>query len=412
MQRYFRGERIHDDTREEILYTLVDALLQDGILPYPHVFELAFVCHWGLRKQLVRGIKEYAERWDSTCAKLRYWAIPGSRKEDLLVSCLRLATIDMALRLASFRYISKLPFSEQAIPLWAKRGGNTAFLKRLKEQCASKPSNTELADAVGVANDKTKAGWFYKGQRPSSAHMQVLARALAERIPGTNEHDLLTEMNRHYTLAALCQKLASRIGWDKVMELVGALYHQAIRTQRFFEQETKPIEENYSHFILYFILGAGRSFQAPWLKYLWDTEKDREWKKDIVCVERDWVSRLFQVNLRFSDEGVLERCTGTNYLYINPYDRPPDGGYYGALLHRDDPDGISAGFDYVSARYIDNEIDGEMALWGGAGPEAYDWDKKTESQFRFAVESNSDSARALFSIITVNTHHTVTTSNI
>jgi len=245
-----------------------------------------------------------------------------------------------------------------------------------------------------VANDKTKAGWFYKGQSLSRAHLQALARALAERMPGTNEHDLLTEMNRHYALAVLCQRLASRIGWDRVMELVGALYHQATRIQRLFEQETKPVEENYSHFILHFILGAGRSFQAPWLKYLWDTEKDPEWKKDIVCVERDWVSRLFQVNLRFSDEGVLERRTGTNYLYINPYDRPPDGGYYGALLHRDDPDGISAGFDYVSARYIDNKIDGEMALWGGAGPEAYDWDKKTESQFRLAVESNFDSARA------------------
>ena len=395
MQRYFRGERVHDDTREEILFILVDVLLKDGILPYPHVFELAFTCHWGLRKQLVRGIREYAERWDSTCAKLRYWAIPHSRKEDLLVSCLRLATIDMALRLASFRYLSKLPLPEQAIPLWAKRGGNTTFLKRLKEQCADKPSNAELADAVGVANDKTKAGWFYKGRRLSRAHMQALAGALIARIPGTNEHDLLAEMNRHYALAALCEKLASRIGWDKVMELVGALYHQATRIQRFFEQETKPVEENYSHFLLHFILGAGRSFQALWLQYLWDTENDPEWKQDIVCVERDWVSRLFQVNLRFSDEGVLERCTGTNYLYINPYDKPPGGGYYGALLHRDD-DGISAGFDYVSARYIDNKIDGEMALWGGAGWEAWacNWDKNTEDQFRLAIESNPDSARA------------------
>jgi len=38
--------------------------------------------------------------------------------------------------------------------------------------------------------------------------------------------------------------------------------------------------------------------------------------------------------------------------------------------------------------------DGLQALWGGAGPEAYDLDKKTESQFRLAIESNSDSARA------------------
>ena len=277
----------------------MDTLLKDVTLPYPHVFELAFECHWAVKKQLLRGISEYAERWDSICAKLRYWAIPHSQKEDLLISCLRLVIIDLALRLASFRYLSKLSPLEQAIPLWAKRGGNAMYLKHLKERCNSKPSNAELADAVGVANEKTKAGWFYRGQRPSREHMQALARAFAERMPGTNEH-LLAEINRHYALAALCDRLSSRIGWDRVVELAGALYHQTIRLQRFFEQDPKLVEENYSHYLVQFILGTTRSFQAPCIKYLWDTENDPEWKQDIVCVERDWTSRLIQVNFRFT----------------------------------------------------------------------------------------------------------------
>jgi hypothetical protein len=159
------------------------------------------------------------------------------------------------------------------------------YLKHLKERCNSKPSNAELADAVGVANDKTKAGWFYRGQRPSREHMQALARAFAERMPGTNEHNLLAEMNRHYALAALCDKLSLRIGWDRVMELVGALFHQTIRLQRFFEQDPKPVEENYSYYLVQFILGTERSFQSPYIKYLWDTENDPEWKQDIVCLD-------------------------------------------------------------------------------------------------------------------------------
>jgi tetratricopeptide (TPR) repeat protein len=261
----------------------------------------------------------------------------------------------------------------------------------LKDRCIDKPSNDELADAVGV-NDKTKAGWFYKGKRPSEENLQALAKVLAEKMHGTDEHELLAEMKRHYALAGLCEKLESRIGRDKIIELVGSLYHQANQIQSFFEIETKPVEENYPSSLLHFTLGAGRSFNALWLKHLWKVEKDNEWKRDIVCVERDWVSRLFQVNLRFSDEGVLERRPGTSYLYINPYDKPPDGGYYGALLHRDD-DGISAVFDYVSAKFIDNKIDGEMKIWGGTGPEAYDWDEKTERQFRAAIASKPASAR-------------------
>jgi tetratricopeptide (TPR) repeat protein len=58
------------------------------------------------------------------------------------------------------------------------------------------------------------------------------------------------------------------------------------------------------------------------------------------------------------------------------------------------PNHISASFDYVSAIFVDHMIDGEMALWGGAGPEAYNWDEKAESQFRRAIQSNPNSARA------------------
>jgi hypothetical protein len=393
MQRYFRGERIDDSTRKEILYLFSDALLKEGILP-AQPLDPIFECRWGLKKALVRAIDEYAERWESVCAKLRYWAIPTSRRQDLLFSILRLAIIDLAFRVACYRKIAGLPRIDKHIPFWAKRKGSASFLKQLKARCDKKPTNTELAGEAGVANIKTLTSWFNEGKRPSPEHMKLLAEALASRMPGTEYNTLLDEITQHYAFAELCDRLTGLIGGRYCMELVEALYDQTNRIMEFLERDDFLAEQLNLHWFLQLIQGASKSFQAPWLKYLWDTEEDVDWKRDMVCVERDWVSRIFQANLRFTDEGVLERHTGTNYLYVNPYDLPPDGGYYGALLHRDDPDGISAGFDYVSASYIDNMIDGEMALWGGAGPEAYDWDKKTENLFRHAIDSNPDDARA------------------
>lgn len=161
----------------------------------------------------------------------------------------------------------------------------------------------------------------------------------------------------------------------------------------FFERDNLPAEQWGTHFFLQFMLGAGRSFQAPWLKHLWDTEKDPEWKRDMVCAEKDWVARVFQTNMRFADEGVLERRSGSVFLYQDSRGAS-DGITYSALLYRNDPESVSAGFDYISAGYIEHMIDSEMALWGGAGSEAYDWDRKTEGQYRHDVCANPDNAQA------------------
>lgn len=204
VQRYFLGHRIHDTTREEILYALVDRLLDDGILP-PEPLDPLFECRWALKKQLIRGITEYAQKWDSICAKLRYWSIPFSQKEHVLVTILRLAVVDLAFRTASYRYLARLPKLHRSIPLWAKRGGSITYLRELKSHCSVKPSNSELAAEAGVTNEKTLAAWFFRGKKPSAEHLRLLAEAFTRRIPGADTKHLLAEMNRHYIFAALCK---------------------------------------------------------------------------------------------------------------------------------------------------------------------------------------------------------------
>jgi len=225
-----------------------------------------------------------------------------------------------------------------------------------------------------VKNHKTTEGWFYKGRRPSAENMRVLAKAFAERIPGATELGLIAEMNRHYVLAALCYKLSLLIGWDRVMDLIGTLYHQTTRLQRLFDDDEKQVEETYPQYLLQLIKGTASSSVYRSIRYLCETENDPEWKRDIVCAERDWASRLIQANPRFTGESVLVRNDGNS-------------------LFAPTPKSISADFDYTSASFLEHMIDGEVALWGGAGPEAYNWEEKTERHFRAAVKSNAGSAR-------------------
>jgi len=394
MQRYFRGEKIDEVVRKEIHYLFVDTILEQGVLP-PEPLDPVFVCRWGLKKVLVRAIDEYMQKWESVCSKLRYWNIPEHRRKDLLYSFCRPATIDLAYRIACYRYIAGLPKLDPSIPIWARHDGNTSLLKQMKTQCHGKVTDSTLAGEAGIRNEKTIVAWFKKGTRPNLSNIRNLAAAFSARIPGVSHDDISASLIRHYTIAAFCDRLSKAIDRDRVQLLAEALYFQVNRIMDFIENEDIPtsIEQQRLHWFLQFVGGASRSYHAPWLKHLVNTEADLDWKQDMVCVERDWVPRVFQSSLRFADEGVLERRPGINYLYINPHEVPPDGGYYGALMHKDDPNGISASIDYISSVYIDNDIDCEIMRWEGAGWDETDSESITENQFRKAVELSPDNAR-------------------
>ncbi len=367
IQRYFRGERIDDKNREEIIYTLVGGLLEGGVLAYSEIFRTAFVCEWAFKYQMVRGILNYASRWDSTVAKMRCWAIPDAQREDILVSCLRLATVDLALRLSAYRHLSKQTIPAPTIPLWAKRGGSAIYLNHLLKACDGTLSNVELASSVGVENAKTVEKWFEQGSRPSRDHVCALAQEIGHRIPGGDPEILLGQMNRHYAFAGICEKLSHNIGWDRVMEMVGALFHNTARLQQRFAEDRKPVEENYSHYLVQLIFGVGSTTSYRYIDHLLETEHDPEWKQDIVCAKSDWFSRLVQRNLTFTGECILGRGEG----------------WSGDCLH----------LEYVSTSFLQHQIDCDVDVRSGADPSAYEWEEAFENELRHFIGTHPDSAQ-------------------
>jgi tetratricopeptide (TPR) repeat protein len=377
MQRYFRGEGINDDTRREILYLLADQLVERGIIPNTPILDRVFLCPWAFKHQIARAISEYAAKWDSLREKTSYLPLSRRGKTEILVSCLRLATIDLAVRVAAYRHLAKLPAVEVGIPLWAQYDGNKQFLKQLKDLYGqSNLINKDLADATGVVNEKTVPGWLYRGCRPERDHLSGIAHLFASSDKSANEEELLQRMNRHYSLSDLCRRLTDRISRGRVDELIVALFHLSANLQSSFEQtDSKPVEDNIPDYLLGIIQGASSTVMRLSIRRLWETESVLEWKHDIVSVERDWVERLIQKHLR-TDQSTLSRTHGFSYVFM-----------------ANQPKEISASLAYQSAKYENNRIDGELRLWGGAGNEAYDWSEKTGRQLREAVARHPEVGR-------------------
>ena len=375
LQRYFRGEKIEEDNRQRIYQLLADAII--GILPHPEVFDQAFICPWGLKIKVIRAISEYANRWDSVRERISHWRIPSSRKKDLLLTVFRLASIDMALRIAAFRYLAKSPHLKHNIPLWVKNEGNVLYLKQLLDKCVGPNCKPEdIAFDAGGQTETTAKYWFNKGSRPTQTHIEGLAKAFAVRIPNSKPDDLLFELRRHYILHDLYNFIGKLIETDELTLLTGVLFHYSASLQEYFEREPRTVEENYPQYLLYCVGGAGKlDYDPSHFKHLWEQETDPEWRRDLVMASKDWFPRIVQRNLRLRGETVVSRADNWKYFTATS-------------------DVTTVRVDYISAIFINHEVNGDIALWAGAGNEAYDWDRKTEAELREAVQINSDNPRA------------------
>ena len=152
IQRYFRGERIHEDTRKEIFWLIANKIVKDEVLPYPKVFDDAFCLNEdgksGLHIQIVNELKSYSVRWDNICAKIHAWRIPVNRKEEILVTIFRLLIIDLAVRNAALCHLMKINTIDEAIPMWAKEGAGSSFLKSLKIPSTNKESQVSSLSII------------------------------------------------------------------------------------------------------------------------------------------------------------------------------------------------------------------------------------------------------------------------
>ena len=116
-KRYFRGQWVKEDSKNEIFEALGQSLVdQDFIPPFPFLEREGIP----LAKVISFVVAWYASQWDQLVGNMRSMSAPVDRPDLAAVSYLRLAMIDMALRTSAVLWLAELPTPAEGTPLWAE----------------------------------------------------------------------------------------------------------------------------------------------------------------------------------------------------------------------------------------------------------------------------------------------------
>lgn len=296
-RRYFSGQRIKDDNKHEIFLAIGEELVAHGVIPESPVLERVGL---PLEKILSLGIGCSADHWDRLVGHMRYTSAPVDRPDLAAISYLRLAIIDLSLRISAALWLAELPTPDEETPLWAKNKGGATYLRQLLDRCGvPRPTREQLAEDLEVS-DNTIDNWLDTNIRPSRDNIDRIADALAPHIDGLDADTLKSQLHRHYALCALCDFLATHIGRDEVVDLATALVRFTSRTLDAIRQSNELVPEDAARVLLPVTLfgtqfGASLVAREHLLPALWHQERDRVWRTDLMAASSPWHLRLTHV---------------------------------------------------------------------------------------------------------------------
>ena len=290
LQRFFNETEdfnVPNETRREILDALAEWLEQTGLLPSPPSGS-EYEEGGGIRATLEVFITEW-ESWRASIRESRL-EVPQAILPSIWAPYLRLATIDIALRMAAALAMSPNHAKGfRVLEFWAgSRPGK--FLKALMGD-ASNMTREGLAGALGKKFDKTIDDWLDHDVRPHASSIHQIAEALAEHTEGVDAIDIEADLQRLYLLHDVTTVLREHTGDDLVEECILRLaqYMEYVhRILRAWHQETKDITA--ASFIQSF--GAKSQYALPFLQDLRQAEQDSVWQQDLSAVHGPWHTRV------------------------------------------------------------------------------------------------------------------------
>ena len=310
-KRYFRGQRVKDASRFEVIEAVADVLVKEGFVP-----RLPFLDNqgWPVDKLLTLVMVGYAKQWDGLAGLMRSASAPVDRPDLAATAYLRLATIDLALRLSALLWLANASSPEQGVPIWAEPKGGAQYLKGLLEKCGSSAlTRDKLADQVGVSYN-TVDSWLDAGVRPSLTNLQGIAAQLAPHIEGAEPSTLLVQLRLNYSLSSICDILARHVGRETVLNLASALMRFTGRNVQGLREFSKlPPDEGAMAQIAIFICGARFPSCEHLTKALWRREKDPVWRADLEASSKPWDLRLVHLMKGFGGTDQMLQKLQTEY---------------------------------------------------------------------------------------------------
>ena len=280
--RFFAGESVNEYNRGQIFETLGQVLIDCGMVPesvdvLPEDVSMATVA--GMAVGLV------GERWDHMMAEVQSKAMPVADLSAAGERFLRMATVDLALRLFALARLTGMPLPNLETPSWLlENGGGNILRKHLLETGLTRD---QLAGRLGVW-PTTLDNWLDGKNWPSNKYVASLAAELAPSGARQSAKDFHSELNRHFAFARLADLLANWLDREVVREMVTTV----IRFARLLTESLNfPLssKDNPNHVELRLLVFGCLEDSAPVLLWLLaKLETDSEWRQDILAASRPW----------------------------------------------------------------------------------------------------------------------------
>jgi tetratricopeptide (TPR) repeat protein len=279
-QRFFRGERIDHETSEMLCRQFAKALfhsrlfgdfdgtveLENGPIGWDVVFERATI--------------HCARVWDH-----EFWqsaaAYPRADKRLATLIVARQIAIELALRHASLVLMRQFESPQQEEPWWTDERGFGAFLKEMKDACATPLSGSVIAKELRV-DDRTVDRWFGGEEIPSLVHVDALARLFAARNKDSNESMLIRTFRRAVGVASLLDQFRQIVGQRSIRDY-SRCYLQFVRwTLELVASDAATDPHARSLFAAILVFGTAHPFNDPVLLDWAKKVRGIPWMDDIL----------------------------------------------------------------------------------------------------------------------------------
>lgn len=299
-RRYFKGSQVSERARSEIIASLVNDLLEQGIFPELH---FAGQAPGSMPQVLHKAIMLNAAVWDELAGQTSFLSKSVDQPEMAGAAYLRLTTIDLALRYAALMRLAGLPEPSERFPLWAEERGGGLCLRELLQRCKPHvPTRLELAETLGVSLNTVDA-WLDGNVRPRSKHLIRLCDALAPFVSEMDSRAIQGRLRLHYGIFDILKEISHHVGRDAVSETVSAFMRISRRAYVELRELGDPTTDQEAGIFNALIFITGARVCAGLVSALARQESDPLWEAELLSAAKPWESRLEYVMKVLRDTG-------------------------------------------------------------------------------------------------------------
>ena len=280
-RRFFRGSSVNEHNRKEIFVAVGQALIDLGIVP-----ELGTYLPLQVPPARVYGdsMEFTARRWDSFMSLIQSESSWNVEMRDAGQCFLRLAVVDVSVKLFALNWIAGIEVRLPSAPLWAEENGIGRVLRvRLAE---SGLTRDQLAARIEVSPTSVD-NWLDGQNWPDDQYVETLARELAGGDEAVSR-PLAKELHRQFILARLCEVLSGAVGREMVISAVGAVSRLAGTLSESVGPRIVSEKEMTVLGSMLFLMGSASPMARRLLKALATELPDEQWRIAVLAATMPW----------------------------------------------------------------------------------------------------------------------------